>query len=189
MSHFFVAAIVPSGTENIEDFITNNMSRYDENKEIEPYKEEVDHVPMIEFYKVHNIKELVKKVKDWNGNEGFIEDEKLYCMNTYNPDSTWDWYRIGGRWDGVIQKIERLSEDRGFNFNDDHQQLVNNVTTTEKFIIDEITAFAVLTPEGEWIENDNKSYNIVDKSKRLAELKIIMEKYPDHQVVGLDCHV
>lgn len=33
--------------------------------------------------------------------EGYdVDDEGLFTWSTYNPDSKWDWYQVGGRWAG-----------------------------------------------------------------------------------------
>lgn len=39
-----------------------------------------------------------KKVLDW----GYKLDENENLLSTYNPDSKWDWYVIGGRWNGFL---------------------------------------------------------------------------------------
>lgn len=44
---------------------------------------------------------------DWNGNRWKLNEETGIWeeWSTYNPDSKWDWYSIGGRWsDGIKTK-------------------------------------------------------------------------------------
>ena len=41
---------------------------------------------------------------DWNGNTWHKNEEGVWCKySTYNPDSKWDWYANGGRWDKAIK--------------------------------------------------------------------------------------
>lgn len=42
---------------------------------------------------------------NWNSNAWKINPEtnKLEEYSTYNPDSKWDWYSLGGRWDSSIK--------------------------------------------------------------------------------------
>jgi len=47
-------------------------------------------------------------------------------MITYNPDSKWDWYVIGGRWNGTIRQKQRDDKDGGFNFGDEFHKLDEN---------------------------------------------------------------
>lgn len=48
-----------------------------------------------------------KEAKEW----GYIVDEENECLlSTYNPDSKWDWYIIGGRWNGYLPLIDPDSE-------------------------------------------------------------------------------
>ena len=41
---------------------------------------------------------------NWNGDTWHKNDEGVWCKySTYNPDSKWDWYCVGGRWDKSIK--------------------------------------------------------------------------------------
>jgi hypothetical protein len=40
----------------------------------------------------------------WNGNSWRKNEEGVWCgYSTYNPDSKWDWYELGGRWANSIK--------------------------------------------------------------------------------------
>ena len=54
-------------------------------------------------------------------------------MTTYNPKSQWDWYRVGGRWDGSLIENPRESEN-GFNFSSDHEQVENNSVSLDELV-------------------------------------------------------
>ena len=71
----------------------------------------------------------------------------------YNPDSKWDWYSIGGRWDGAIQGEERPSKDGGFNFGDEHHHIEHNITKASDLIERPSDyPFALVLPDGTWVE-------------------------------------
>ena len=40
-----------------------------------------------------------ESVKEW----GYKIDENENLLSTYNPNSKWDWYSIGGRWSGFLK--------------------------------------------------------------------------------------
>lgn len=52
--------------------------------------------------------EAWKECKQW----GYKIDDNENLTSTYNPDSKWDWYEIGGRWSGflVLKNGSRSSE-------------------------------------------------------------------------------
>jgi len=127
-------------------------------------------------------------------------------MSTYNPKSKWDWYRIGGRWDGEIQKVSVESKDGGFNFGDDHTSLTRNSAPVGFLIEKNVTPFAVVTPDGEWHERGTMGWwGIVtlpngevegspdiepDEDHRWIDfVKELFSKYLGHHAVGLDCHI
>lgn len=39
------------------------------------------------------------------------EKDRAYTLSTYNPDSKWDWYQVGGRWSGYFPVKQPLDLD------------------------------------------------------------------------------
>lgn len=148
MTHFVVGIIIPKEEINrAESYIDEVMYPYSETLEVEPYidktKEEVEKeflnfkmelkekiaenkVSDYEEKYIENeqIKEISIKewVKDWYGQD---LDSKGNLLSTFNKKSFWDWYRIGGRWDGILTDNKQRSQD-GFNFDDKHETIANN---------------------------------------------------------------
>lgn len=124
-------------------------------------------------------------------------------MSTRNPLSKWDWWVIGGRWDGWIRgpKVEeacRDKEDGGFNFGDQHHQTTNNVRLVKDIPIkaesDHYTPFAVLTPDGSWHEKGEMGWwaivsNEKDKDDWCAAVQHLYSLYPNSIAVACDLHI
>jgi hypothetical protein len=132
MTHFMIGAIVPKeevkkGDAAVKGFIDANMDPYSENLETAPrlYMTKAAAKKDMGAWLKDN-KQKGKKwpelVQDYYGCE---VDAKGNVMTTSNQDSFWDWYRVGGRWDGVIVENEQRSEN-GFNFDDKHESVANN---------------------------------------------------------------
>lgn len=101
MSHYGVL-VIHNENQNIEEL----LAPYSENLEVEPYLK----------YK-HD--EALKALRDKYGFkdeeiddallESFVENYSSYSLKdgdiytTYNPNSKWDWYSIGGRFDGKLE--------------------------------------------------------------------------------------
>ena len=114
---------------------------------------------------------------------------------TYNPDSRWDWYRVGGRWDGVVSKSgkRRYSEDNGFNFEKGHEEVKNNMCRVRELPVKSVP-FAIVTPDGEWIEKGEMGWWGMTKGEMTErkwhnQVMKILKKYQDDYIVGLDCHI
>ena len=64
-----------------------------------------------EYFKAHKpdvfaqFPELYKeKGDDWNSNRWRADENGVWSeYSTYNPDSKWDWYSVGGRWANSIK--------------------------------------------------------------------------------------
>lgn len=106
MSHAVVLVI----GEAIED----QLAPYNENTETEPYKDYID--ASVEEWPLSFV---AKEAPDldltnatavaawltarWGPDETYAADDQgIYTMSTYNPQSKWDYWRIGGRWAGRL---------------------------------------------------------------------------------------
>lgn len=130
MSHYTVGVILPKhiNQDEIEKNVAEALAPFNESLEVEPYimhtKEEL--LKQYEEYKQRNINEkkgnnsseilnLVKGDLDmpdpdiYNFEDfvtlylGYDIDKDGNALSTYNPNSKWDWYSIGGRWSELIE--------------------------------------------------------------------------------------
>lgn len=100
MSHYGVL-VIHNEKQNIEEL----LAPYSENLEIEPYLKykHDDALKMLrdEGYEDEEIDDALL--------ESFVEEYSSYSLKdgdvytTYNPNSKWDWYSIGGRFDGELE--------------------------------------------------------------------------------------
>lgn len=98
MSHF-VVAVIHRENQSVEDL----LAPYDENISVAPYVQ-------------YTRQQAIDKVHSWDGHEDMPDDEAYEylasdyetdedgnLLTTYNPNSKWDWYQIGGRWGGHLR--------------------------------------------------------------------------------------
>jgi hypothetical protein len=170
MSHFAVLII----GEDIE----GKLAPYDENLEVTAYidrtREELE----------KERKEIIEEAKnppkdttidysvykDGMSLAEFVEayhemniDEKGNTLTTYNPESKWDWYAIGGRWKGMLKLRSGVKVD---------QARLNQLDPTQRFfsIFDNVFfTYAVITEDGEWHEMGKKGWwgycSVTDEEK------------------------
>ena len=95
-------------------------------------------------------------------------------LSTYNEASKWDWYEIGGRWQG------ELSEN-----NSPDVEFVRDIRK-------EFEPFAFVTPDYEWHERARMGWwaTTTDDNDGFAEeWKSALKTYNNHVAVLLDCHI
>lgn len=164
------------------------LEGFDEADEVEPYRvhfnhEEVRRMAKHFRLKPANLHALAEEMPAWMGREGGVDRDGLYYLTTCNPDGYFDWYEIGGRWDGYIPES------------------CNNVilagTLAASPALGRCLPFYVLTPEGQWLEKERWYFagEPADiKTEKLAKkewLQIVrgtLEQWPDHHVVCVDIH-
>jgi len=193
MSHFAVLVI--------GDDVAGQLEPYDEGIQIEPYKEHLDSAEiacMASYYGLSpsDVNALHEKIRDWNEpNGGGIDDQGLFVWRTYNPESKWDWWTVGGRWaDHFVNKrgekisslrkgdldLALLKKDRiekaekwwadALQLSADERAFVYGIdetTTKEAFVARccNWTPFAVVK-DGEWFERGEMGWWTIVKNEK-----------------------
>src|SRR5579885_231284 len=104
MTHFLVFIIIPKeiytqGWNAIQRYIDEMMEPYSEFKEVSPYLVLTKVQLESEFAKHRDLYESIEElVEDY----GYQLDKEGNALSTANPDSFYDSYEIGGRWDGHL---------------------------------------------------------------------------------------
>lgn len=140
--------VMKEGDEEVNAFIDNVMEPYSEEKQVNPYLDKDKDEVKAEFNgwkrKLNEAIKSKKPLQDYE--QKYVENGKIkpitlkeWCkswggwdleedgtiMTTWNNDSFYDYYRVGGRWDGVITGNEQES-DNGFNGDSQHETVKNN---------------------------------------------------------------
>lgn len=109
----------------------------------------------------------------------------------WNADGTWDWYRVGGRYDGYVRGEIAESTDNGFNFDDRHETVDNNLTLVTELLErwPDSCSYAILTPDGKWVSRDSPDdFRGKPEDDWREEARAVLADYPDHYALGVDCH-
>lgn len=109
MSHFKIVVI----SKSPED-VDRLMAPFDENIVMERYKDRIDvndwwiKDKLVEEHgadpdDLASLMEVHNRRYEYEDDEGVqMDDEGLFEWTTYNPESKWDYWRIGGRWAGEL---------------------------------------------------------------------------------------
>lgn len=89
-------------------------------------------------------------VKEW----GYKLDENDNLISSYNPNSKWDWYCIGGRWDGYLYLKETDSEGNRIGVNNAYM----NEIDWDYMFEQNRCPFCYVTEEGDWIERGDMGW-------------------------------
>ena len=110
MSHYTVGVIIPKEfkEEELRGAIEEALEPFDENLEVEEYiaytKEDLECAYEEYSERIKNSeRELVsyKEFSETYTSNGL--DDEGNALSVYNPNSKWDWYSIGGRWNNGIE--------------------------------------------------------------------------------------
>ena len=109
----------------------------------------------------------------------------------------WDWWRIGGRWDGAILSAD-IAQARttchGFNFEDANELPRYNYAQLKTLLAEEqlFIPFAVLTPDGTWHEKGKMGWWAIvtdEQDNWHAQVAELYARHADDYGVVVDCHI
>lgn len=198
---------IARGKKDIEDYKNNGLyATYLENPE--EYLNKCTNDAHAKYIS----EEFPKKLK-WTDEEIYQDQIRWYephqinedgsTNETYNPNSKWDWYQIGGRWSGMIrvlpnQRSGRMGEKSwASSENDDPLQ----VDSAEVRDIDwdhqnmkHFGTFAVLK-DGKWYERGEMGWWAIVSNEKPEEQwdqefkKLIKDLNPETRITVVDCHI
>lgn len=193
MSHFTVAVITKGGTEREVDAL---LAPFDENLTVGSYvsKQQIINKQKneVEDYKNGLYQEYLNDPKkmewtdeqlyqdgiSWEEDDDIMSDGSVF--SEYNPKSKWDWFVIGGRWKNSLELNDGSFVD---------------TSKIKDVNYDKFSAFAMLTPEGDWLEKGKMGWwaisDATDESRNKFNVKSLaaLEEYKDFYVTIVDCHI
>ena len=119
------------------------------------------------------------------GNNGEI-------YSTYNPNSKWDWYSLGGRWSGSIKLKEGKQGECGRSGIFGNEVGIDRALKGDIANFDELMPFAVVK-DGKWYEKGEMGYWAIvfneDKDWNSKFLKLVENLSDDTLISMYDCHI
>ena len=196
--HYFTFIMI-SEHGPVEALVARTLSPFDESLEIDPYQEHLsprEIRTMAERYEIDpsDLAALEGMMPRWNGRPGGVDEKGLFTWSTDNPDGKWDWYVIGGRWDGAIH-----GRPSGHDPYDENRAEFNVIAAgllaEANYLPDQSPAFLV-TPEGVWLAHEAivvgawPQFHVETKEDAvwLDEVRSTLAAYPEQRVVGIDIH-
>ena len=184
--HYCTFVIIgPEG--DTDTLVAKALEPFDEALEVAPYrnylaKHQVALMAKHYRLKQHNLHALAPHMENWTGRPGGVDRRGLYHTTTCNPDGRWDWYEIGGRWNGYIKGAKR--------------NVISVRAMLESPHLKDQLPCHVLTPDGTWLEHERffpdgfAKGHIERKSDKnwLQEIRNTLERYDDCRVVCVDIH-
>jgi hypothetical protein len=133
MSHSTVLVVLApdavKAAPDVNHALSLALARFDENLEVHPYRDYIEkwqdeygnalkyrtrHSGKIKALDELDVAEVLSEYCGYQVFEDSPDDGpvRYYSMSTYNPDSRWDWYVIGGRWKDRFPYRENLTPEQ-----------------------------------------------------------------------------
>lgn len=192
--HTFAVVLVPADTEDVLQAVTHILSFSDSNKEVEPHKcyrnNKFIEMDAEEYgIPVTDLAAIAARLNEEHELIYVVDEYGIFYITTFNYQRCWDYWKIGGRWDGVIQGKSRNTKGRS-NYGPEHEQLQYNICPVSELPAD-VLPEVVVTPDGRWHEMECRSLVPTDEEAERwrAILRPLLEQYRDCIAVGVDTHL
>jgi hypothetical protein len=179
--------VIIGGDDDPEPAVARALEPFDEALEVEPYRaylsaSDIDRMAQHYGIPPTNLLALAGKMRDWRGAEGGVDARGLYAVVSYNPNGTWDWYEIGGRWEGSIKSSRR--------------NVISARTLSRSPHLPKCLPYYLVTPDGRWLESNERLLLGTPKTaadrrnhrRWLAQVRRVLKQYSDRKAVCVDIH-
>jgi len=206
--HFAVGIIIPKQFENnkqkyidktMEEFsIENETNReFDISIRHKQFKKEakkiIDDLVNDENTTIDTLFSTIKTYKDLFANKRYksiLIDHYRYQEHNnnlghfFNPKAFYDWYVIGGRWDGWLTSNPHKTHG-GFNFGAECRDIENNTITIKKYkqLPKDKQLHHIVTTNAEYYEKE------FDNDDDTQIMNLINKENDDNLICCLDCHI
>jgi len=125
--------------------VAGALAPFDEMLAVPPYREYLqpfDIEWMASHYKLdqNDLKALAERMKDWTDRPGGVDERGLYFTTTAHPEGRWDWFEIGGRWNGFLKGASR--------------NVISTSALRKSPKLKDLLPYYVLTLDGTWLEHE-----------------------------------
>jgi len=189
--HYSTYVLIPP-TGDVRAAVEKALAPFDENLDLPPYKEylSADEIRVMakEFgLRPTNLAALASRMEEWADHIGGVDHEGLFKICTHNPDGHWDWWVIGGRFDGIITGGQR----RGDPFDDRCEE---NTVAVARLLsgnrLRKSLPYCLLAPEGDWFVRETVELGAerTDDEAWYQQVKKVLSDHHDCRVVCVDIH-
>lgn len=202
------AELIAKGRKRIEDYRTGLYAEYlaDPAGYLEKYSHNAHHCRYIS-------EEFPEKLT-WNDDQVYADQLTWYepedigaegeVYSDRNPNAQWDWYSVGGRWQGKWRfkskpDYEYLQSHVSWGVNKDEHELATDCGRVDDIAAETIdSAWGYLNLDGKWIEKGKMGwfgFSDADESDeaeakwKKAYLDWIVSLPKDTWIVNVDCHI
>ncbi|OIO55437.1 hypothetical protein AUJ46_01290 [Candidatus Peregrinibacteria bacterium CG1_02_54_53] len=179
--------VIIGQNDDPEAAVARALEPFDENLDVEPYRDYFD-ASDIQRMATHyglpptDLAGLARKMRDWRGGEVGVDARGLYAVSTYNPDGMFDWYEIGGRWNGYIRGSKRNAITARALHRSRH--------------LPQCLPYYLVTPDGRWLESESRlrwgsPETAADRRadrRWHAQVRRVLKQYSDCKVICVDIH-
>jgi hypothetical protein len=185
--HFFTLGFIPADTGDMQAKVNALLAGFEYDKEVEAYKAYVTGKELHRMAARYGLLEvdlpaLAEQVKRYFGaREGGIDEGGLFYISTRNQQGIWDYWVIGGRWEGILRKPDPLNPG-----SEDDRLRYTSCPVSE--LPDNIRPSYVVTPDGQGYQEDWWPESFEDTEQWDKTFHELLARYSDCLAVVVDCH-
>lgn len=180
--HFLIYLVLPQevysgGSIIVEYYIKKILEKYHtEYMELSYILYTKDDIKELSIKESKSIEECINNLLD-DSSDSYL-DKKGNIISTRTKNPYYDWYEIGGRWNGELNKIKIAQEDNKDDNKEDLKSLIlNNSCKINTLLKQKLNTVTICDKNGIIHTRSNEKYTYD-----------ILKEYLDDYVIAIDCH-
>jgi hypothetical protein len=186
--HSFILVLVSDPTAKVLDQVLELIWPHSVYAQVEPYKEYFEPCSWDEReWDEEDAEEFVRRWEQRYGEKYERDDRGYYQWKDTNREGHYDWYTLGGRWDGVFAGMLPDASDEV----DSVGGKVRGQICRVPEVPESCSAAAIVTPDGTWhgIWHDCGLLPLQEASpEALMRVGELLKPYGQYYAVAVDAH-
>jgi hypothetical protein len=185
MAHSLVLVLIHDPQRNVVEQVDAVLERHSEHAAVEPFKDYF--APAYSgdrLWQAQDADEFVRWRERAYGEKWERDEKGYYRWIDSNPDSHYDWYTLGGRWDGIFAGLfEGASPET-----DIVGGRVDGNVCPVAALPSDLFPNSIVTPDGQWHFFGWRLFGDTPDAQGLEMIRGISERFGTCYAVAVDAH-
>jgi hypothetical protein len=186
MAHQLVLVLIANPNANVAEQVEALISKHSFYAETEPWKQYFEPCHWNgRLWEMEDVEEFVRQWREAIGTQYEKDDKGYYLWRDENREGHYDWYTIGGRWDGVFAGCFTSGNSE---LSESGSSIDNNICLIRDLPKDFGYPGSFVTPDGVWHFFGWRFRGEDPDARNIEIMRQIVAQYGDYYAVAVDTH-
>ncbi len=185
MAHHLVLVLIKDPENRVVEQVESLLERHSAYAKVQPYKRYFEPCHWNgRLWEEKDAEDFARLRHQLYGENHERDESGLYEWVDTNPDAHFDWYEIGGRWDGIFEQVWESHNQETCSVGG---RVKGNICPVEALPREEYPG-SLVTPDGQWHFFGWRFDGSAPEHDDIETIRRIVETHKGHFAVAVDVH-